>query len=276
MCRSVLVFLAVINLLITGRAQDYNIVWKQFTVDDGLPSNECYNAVYDDLGYIWISTDRGVSRYDGYGFKNYGSDKGLDNLSVFKVKKAPDGKIWALTINKMFYIYNREYDCFLPYAYNGLINKNTPFSYKFNDFVVDDFGTLYIPYGTYITITKEGKLDTHFINTLEHLVFKYIQVGRELFLFKNTARKYSNTNNDSTVYNGRKILISIEHNNQLYSSFYNSLQTKTDPEVYRLSKDTILYSGLIERDVIFDTSSIISNTLSRNNENIYVDKYGRI
>jgi hypothetical protein len=41
---------------------------KHFTVDQGLPSNEVYRIDQDDAGYLWVMTDRGIVRYDGYGF----------------------------------------------------------------------------------------------------------------------------------------------------------------------------------------------------------------
>jgi len=54
---------------------------KQFTIEDGLPSNECHDIVQDNLGYIWVATDKGLARWDGYEFKVYGADEGLKDLS---------------------------------------------------------------------------------------------------------------------------------------------------------------------------------------------------
>jgi len=60
------VFVTLLFLIICGPlaiAQEYQVT--HFTVEDGLPSPETYFVHEDILGYIWIGTDRGLSRYDG-------------------------------------------------------------------------------------------------------------------------------------------------------------------------------------------------------------------
>lgn len=56
-----------------------------YTVEDGLPSNECHRILQDKSGYIWIATDRGLVRFDGYDFKVYGLKEGLLNPSVLEL-----------------------------------------------------------------------------------------------------------------------------------------------------------------------------------------------
>ena len=38
---------------------------------DGLPSNSVYGLFQDSKGFIWITTDDGLCRYDGHSFKSY-------------------------------------------------------------------------------------------------------------------------------------------------------------------------------------------------------------
>ena len=45
--------------------------FRHYTTDDGLASPEVYHVLQDKKGYIWIATDNGVSRFDGYDFRNY-------------------------------------------------------------------------------------------------------------------------------------------------------------------------------------------------------------
>ena len=51
-------------------AQD-NFQLKTFTTDNGLPHNFIQSIAQDQTGFIWIATWDGLSRYDGYEFKNY-------------------------------------------------------------------------------------------------------------------------------------------------------------------------------------------------------------
>lgn len=36
----------------------FSFEFLNYTMDDGLPSNETYSMVQDDEGYLWISTDK--------------------------------------------------------------------------------------------------------------------------------------------------------------------------------------------------------------------------
>ena len=47
----------------------------RFSVKDGLVNNYVNYIQQDDLGYIWIGTEMGISRYDGHQFKNFDHEK---------------------------------------------------------------------------------------------------------------------------------------------------------------------------------------------------------
>jgi ligand-binding sensor domain-containing protein/two-component sensor histidine kinase len=52
-----------------------------FDVTSGLPANEILDLVKDENGYIWIATEKGLSRFDGYHFENFNS---TSHPSIFK------------------------------------------------------------------------------------------------------------------------------------------------------------------------------------------------
>jgi hypothetical protein len=64
-----------------------------YGTDQGLPSNESYSVVQDLQGYIWVSTDLGVTRYDGLEFKTYGINEGLHSTVVYKLLSSPLGGV---------------------------------------------------------------------------------------------------------------------------------------------------------------------------------------
>ncbi|MGB1038566.1 MAG: two-component regulator propeller domain-containing protein, partial [Bacteroidia bacterium] len=82
-----------------------NVV-KHFTIEDGLPSNEVHFVHQDQQGYFWFCTDRGVSRYNGYEFKNYSVADGLTNNTVFKCFEDWDGNLWFTCIDGSITIYD--------------------------------------------------------------------------------------------------------------------------------------------------------------------------
>src|SRR5687767_8705183 len=81
----------------TGLALDYK--YYQYTTDHGLPSSETYDIMQDSRGFIWISTDRGVSRFDGYSFTNYTTSEGLVDNVVFNMCEDDFGRIWFLSLS---------------------------------------------------------------------------------------------------------------------------------------------------------------------------------
>lgn len=46
-------------------------IFKSLTTKDGLPQNSVVAISQDDDGFMWFGTYEGLSRYDGYDFKNY-------------------------------------------------------------------------------------------------------------------------------------------------------------------------------------------------------------
>ena len=52
-----------------------NEVFRHISIKDGLSSNRTYRAVQDSKGFIWITTDAGVDRFDGENIVHYNLEK---------------------------------------------------------------------------------------------------------------------------------------------------------------------------------------------------------
>jgi len=72
--------------------------FKHFTVREGLANNNTYGFVEDDEGRFWISTNRGLSRFDPdtEEFRNYGTDIGLQGLEFnsYAYHRGPYGEMF--------------------------------------------------------------------------------------------------------------------------------------------------------------------------------------
>ncbi|MDV6170251.1 two-component regulator propeller domain-containing protein [Flavobacterium sp. DG1-102-2] len=108
-------------ITLTGYSQDkYHLTW--YSADSNhLPQNSVKSITPDKHGFIWLSTENGVVRYDGQNFKNYNSEnvknilanrmmfffgnKQKDSIFIFNEKKE------TLLINKRN-VYNREIDLY--------------------------------------------------------------------------------------------------------------------------------------------------------------------
>ncbi len=50
------------------------IRFQNYSVDDGLSQNSVHGIIQDQMGFIWIATEDGLDKFDGYEFKTYRND----------------------------------------------------------------------------------------------------------------------------------------------------------------------------------------------------------
>ncbi|MEM9922062.1 MAG: two-component regulator propeller domain-containing protein, partial [Bacteroidota bacterium] len=115
-----------------------------FDANDGLPSSETYDLLQDRQGFIWIATDNGISRFNGYEFQSFGPEQGLLDPVVFTIFEDHEGKIWMSTLSGNLYYY--ENDTILPYQHNAILERQistpkNPVVLKF--FFIDEAGTFH-------------------------------------------------------------------------------------------------------------------------------------
>src|SRR5690349_6275644 len=92
--RSAPPLLATIVVLATGRALPQAAALRAFGVRDGL-AHERVNCCFEDrLGFLWIGTWEGLSRFDGRDFKSFGARDGLNSPLVWCIGEAPSGRLW--------------------------------------------------------------------------------------------------------------------------------------------------------------------------------------
>lgn len=107
----------------------YNVVGqtphlRHFTVDEGLPSSFLYCAFQDSKGYIWVCSDAGVARYDGYSFEAFGTQAGLLSNDVWDFSEDSQGRIWfhAHLSHFVFYDYTDHKLHCIKNKYAGVSN----------------------------------------------------------------------------------------------------------------------------------------------------------
>jgi diguanylate cyclase (GGDEF)-like protein len=72
-------------------AQEYN--FRNFGVTEGL-NNLAVRQIYQDrVGFIWVSTENGIFRYDGERFEAFGPEQGIPSTSGAAFGDAPDGSL---------------------------------------------------------------------------------------------------------------------------------------------------------------------------------------
>src|SRR5579872_1002000 len=72
-------------------AQEYN--FRNLGTAEGL-NNLAIRQIYQDrVGFIWVSTENGIFRYDGDRFEAFGPEQGIPSTSVAAFGDAPDGSL---------------------------------------------------------------------------------------------------------------------------------------------------------------------------------------
>lgn len=99
-----------------------NGLWSQtypFTtigLKDGLPQSSVFKVLQDRQGYIWMATEAGLTRYNGYEFKTYSYHTNLDANYINDIELDANGNLWvasygtgiAVFDGKSFTSYNRS------------------------------------------------------------------------------------------------------------------------------------------------------------------------
>lgn len=98
---------------------DYN--YAHYGIGNGLPSSETYQVYQDHAGILWILTDRGIVRYDGYGFHTYTTENGLADNVNFRTVEDPAGGVWFIGYNGLLSVFRDGK--MQPYKYNHLIKR---------------------------------------------------------------------------------------------------------------------------------------------------------
>lgn len=98
-----------------------DIKFDHIGVKEGLPENQVKALKQDSYGYLWMGTQNGVMRYDGYNYKVYqlGSPK-LNKLaltSVNSIFEDAEKRLWISVFQNGIFMYDRHSDTFRQFAF---------------------------------------------------------------------------------------------------------------------------------------------------------------
>jgi len=97
-------------------AQDKNLIFDHISVIDGLSHPAVNDIVQDSSGFLWIGTQNGLNRFDGYSFKVYKSyeqqQNGVTNNCIKALFVDKNGILWVGTVAGGLLRYNKNADMF--------------------------------------------------------------------------------------------------------------------------------------------------------------------
>ena len=101
-------FFTIILCFCSGLRAEHVLQSRHLTTADGLAANTVRHIFQDEEGYLWFSTNNGLSRYDGYTFRNYRQEAGIEDLRIKEVKEDEEHHILITTIQGGYYCLDKQ------------------------------------------------------------------------------------------------------------------------------------------------------------------------
>lgn len=81
-------------------------LFQSITTKDGLPSNYVFGATEDSDGFLWIGTDKGLAKYDGFRWQVLTTEDGLPGNYIAEIFNAGKQGLWLSISSKGIYHFN--------------------------------------------------------------------------------------------------------------------------------------------------------------------------
>ena len=142
------------------------------TLDDGLSQSTVLTVLQDSKGMLWIGTENGLNRYDGYEFETFRRERGNpDSLSsdfIFDIEEDPSGNLWIATNGGGLVKFDRATNRFTAFRHDATSSDGIS-SNIVRRILIDDNGIIWIG-------TRSAGLDRLDPETGE---FSRVQIGGE-------------------------------------------------------------------------------------------------
>ena len=232
------------------------VVFHNLSVLDGLPDNHVKSIIQDSSGFIWLGTQNGLARYDGYEFKIFknepGNPKSLSNNGIWVLCEGRSGCLWIGTQNGDLNRYDFRKNVFEHWDICGNKNAENYISCLYED----ANGNIWI--GTYnkglYRFNTSDKSVKHWLhsdndgNSLSNDFINAIVPDKDGNLLIGTyagLNKFNPSNNKSVF---EKYFADKTNPNSLTDDLiWNITKSKIDPDIYYIST----YKGL----TIFDSKT---------------------
>jgi ligand-binding sensor domain-containing protein/signal transduction histidine kinase/CheY-like chemotaxis protein len=192
-------------------ATDPAIRLKNLSIEDGLPQNSALSVLQDSQGFLWVGTQDGLARYDGYNFK------------VFKYNEDDPN---SLSANFVWVIFEDSHEN-LWFGTDDGLNRFNPKTEKFSHYHLDasNPNTLANNNVNAITEDRQGKLWVGTNGGISSLNPKTAQFNHYRF----------DANNPNSLSNNHVKSIVIDRNEVLWVGTYGGGLNRFNPKTQQFS-----------------------------------------
>lgn len=131
-----IVFLAAILLMLLSETQAQQLSFEKITTKNGLSSNNVLGITKDPQGYLWLATNLGISRYDGYQFQPFGALSSPNGIGI-----STNGILWFSNEKGLYSLDTKSLALSLKIA--NKLNDNIPDNDHYNSIFVDNQGVVW-------------------------------------------------------------------------------------------------------------------------------------
>ncbi len=128
-------FILLLSLSSSLYAQDRPVKFEHISVEHGLSSTTVISIFQDSKGFLWIGTDQGLNKYDGYGFTLYKHDpdnpNSLSDNNIGRLFEDRYGALWIGTVNGGLNKFDRKTEKFAHYKHDPQNPKSLSHNFVF-------------------------------------------------------------------------------------------------------------------------------------------------
>ncbi len=167
---SFLLYIVLINCLNITLSQDLR--FQKFKTNDGLSNSYINCIIQDPVGFIWIGTNDGLNKFDGYNFKvyrhNYNDSLTISSNIIYCLEIDSQGRLIVGTQNGID-VYHEKKDCFKPINWDNSSGK--PINRMITDFFPDSNKLWIASPGIDLTLLN--------LNTFKDTVFRILKTNQD-------------------------------------------------------------------------------------------------
>lgn len=253
-------------------AQDVQIQTKYYTPENGLPNRTVNFITQDSIGFIWIATNKGICKFNGYSFEQFTQKQGLKHDEIKSIHCISNEILWII-------YKNLEEECID--VFHTKTQKITPFDVYYKNYL--PFRLLKKMNRVLEAANKTFYIGLHdttgFVSFSQTKLFKYHNYKNNILPLKidieNNLIAYDNKNNSILHINpnANKIVHSTFHQTSLNSLSYYLYPFSSDYFCFSESVNTTLLKNNIQ--INSKLKSIETNFFCTliNNNSCFVNDY---
>jgi len=132
-------------------AQADSIIIEHISTEEGLSYRQVHCVMVDSYGFLWVGTNDGLNRYDGYEFVVYSNDPwdttSLSSPIITLLTEDEEGNIWVGTPDGLN-LYQRHSDSFIRYTHDPKNEYSISENNNIKALLIDHNNSNYIWFGT--------------------------------------------------------------------------------------------------------------------------------